>query len=262
MRFGRLRFAVVLVLVALTLAACNIDNPVGTEAPDTTGAPDPTDAPATTQAPDPTDAPGQTDAPSGTESADTEEGNSSILWFVALAILGFVLIGTLIGRGRKDNPPPPVAAGAKEGFRDFVRGGYSEARWLADAMTEDLAIWRGNALFEGRTGIDDSAGTAMSDNWAQLDDRMGQATDQLYRAEASAPDQTSSATVRATIDALNGARGGVDARAEARFNTRGADESDQFAIAEAGERERLASSNLSEAHQKLSDALLALNAIS
>jgi len=253
-------------LFALTTFACSIENPVVTEAPGGTEAPDVTEAPASTEAPEateaptpePTEAPGE--APPATSTPGAEEGDSSILWFIALAILGFLLVGVLIGRGRKT--PPPVVATAKEGFKDFARGGYSESRWLADAMTEDLAIWRGNALYEGHTVPGESAGTSNADNWAQLDDRMGQATDQLYRAEASAPDQTSAATVRAAIDGLNGARGEVDARAEARFNTRSVDESDQFAFAEAGERERLASSNLSEAHQVLSDALLALNAIS
>lgn len=258
MKLGHSRLAALVVLAALTLAACAIENPDTTSAPGATEAPEGTEAPAPTDAPEATEAP---DAPAATDSPEAEEGDSSILWFIALAILGFLLVGILIGRGRKDKTPPPEAAGAKEGFMDFLRSGYSEARWLLDAMTEDLAIWRGNALFEGRTGVDDSAGSAMADNWAQLDDRMGQATDQLYRAEASSPDQTSAGTIRATIDALNNARGEVDARAEARFNTRGVDESDQFALSEAGERERLVSSKLSEAHQKLSDTLLALSAI-
>ena len=252
MKLGRSSLAALVVLTALTLAACASENPDITEAPGATDAPAPTDAPEATEAPD---------APAATDSHEAEDGDSSILWFVALAILGFLLVGILIGRGRKDKTPPPMAVDAKEGFKDFLRSGYSEARWLLDAMTEDLAIWRGNALFEGRTGVDDSAGTAMADNWAQLDDRMGRSTDQLYRAEASAPDQASAATVRVTIDALNSIREKIDARAEARFNTRGVDESDQFAFSEAGERERLASSNLGEAHQSLSDALLAVSAI-
>jgi len=267
MRPRHYRLVALLVSTALALAACSVSLPVesttpgGTEAPGPTNAPDPTNAPEPTQAPEPTNAPDPTSESGATEPTDgTEEtSDNTIWWFLGLAVLAFLLLGMLIGRGRKDKAVVPVAG--KEGFKDFTRNGYSEARWLLDGMTEDLAIWRGNALFEGKTAPGDAAGTAMADNWAQLDDRMGRATDQLYRAEAAAPDQNSAGTVRATIDALNNARGTVDATAEARFNTRGVADGDQFALAEAGERERLASTNLGEAHQALSDALLALSAI-
>ena len=250
------RFVLLLTVFAVLLAACAGINP-----PDTS--PEGTEAPATTAAPEPTEAPGTTASPQPTEAPPAEEGEDSntVWWFLALAILAFLLVGILIGRGRKDKTPP-VAAAAVVGFKDHTRDGYSQSRWLMDTMNEDLAIWRGNALFEGKTTAEDSAGTAHADNWAQLDDRMTQATDALYQAEASAPDQTSAATVKAAVSALNEARAAVDARAEARFNTRGVDDSDQFALAEAAERERLASSNLSEAHQKLNDALTALSALS
>ena len=59
--------------------------------------------------------------------------------------------------------------------------------------------------------------------------------------------------MRAAISALNGTRTALDARAEARFNTRQAES--QFDIAQAGERERLASSTLAENRQALNDAM-------
>jgi hypothetical protein len=133
---------------------------------------------------------------------------------------------------------------------------------LFDALTDELALWRGNALFDDRTTPEDSAGTSMADRWAQIDSRMNSATDQLYRAEAAAPDQTTAATVRQTVDALNATRTAVDGRAEARFNTRGVASEDQDAIAQAAERERLASSTLAEARRILSDALIALSGVS
>jgi hypothetical protein len=185
------------------------------------------------------------------------------LLFLGLALLAILLVGVLIGRGRRRSKPVATPAAApvpqKAGFKDHVRDGYSEARWLFDAFSDDLAIWRGNALFEGATGPDDSAGTALAATWGQLDERMGRATDALYRAEAAAPDANSSQTVRAVIDAVNSTRSSVDARAEARFNTRQA--ASQFDVAEASERERLASVTLAENKQSLNDALVALSAL-
>ena len=102
----------------------------------------------------------------------------------------------------------------------------------------------------------------MADSWAQIDSRMNSATDELYRAEAAAPDQTTAATVRQTVDALSAARTAVDGRAEARFNTRGVAADDQYELAQAADRERLASSTLAEARRTLSDALIALSGVS
>ena len=101
---------------------------------------------------------------------------------------------------------------------------------MFDALTDELALWRDNALFDDRTAPEDSAGTAMADRWAQIDSRMNSATDELYRAEAAAPDQTTAATVRRTVDALNATMTAVDGRAEARFNTRGVAAEDQMRL--------------------------------
>ena len=60
----------------------------------------------------------QQKAPATTDGPEAEEGDSSILWFIPLAILGFLLVGRLIGRGRKGETPPPVAADGMEGFKE------------------------------------------------------------------------------------------------------------------------------------------------
>lgn len=255
MRIQRSVLLVVVAVLALSLAACDaISSAIDTTAPESGAT---TQAPATTAAPPATEAPPATDTPAG----DEESGFGSLLPFLGLFLLGFLLIGILIGRSRKKKAatPPPVPVTEKMGFKDYARDGYSESRWMLDALSDELAIWRGNALFDGSTGPEDSAGTALASTWAQLDDRMNRAVDQLYRAEASAPDQNTSQLVRTTVDALHATRSAVDARAQARFNTRQTE--DQFAMAEAGERERLASSNLAQASQGLNDALLALSAV-
>ena len=246
----------VTVLFALSLAACDaIDLPVdSTEAPPATEAPETTEAPQTTEAPPGDGAPPATEVPGESE----DETNWALL--IGLFLVAFLLIGLVIGRSRKGTAVPVPDSGKKT-FKDYIRDGYSEARWLFDGLTDELAIWRGNALYDSRTEADDSAGTAMLATWSQLDERMNQATDRLYRAEAAAPDQNTAQTVRATISALGETRAAVDSRAEARLNTRQTDTTDQMALAEAGERERLSSTNLGETRQRLNDALLALSAV-
>ncbi len=263
------------VSLILSLAACDaIELPIrstttegsatSTIAPEPTDAPEPTEAPQPSDTPEPTEAPPET-GPPATEAPSDEESGVNIGLILGLLLLAMLLVGILIGRSRRRSTsataslaaPPPVAE--KKRFVDFARDGYSEARWLLDAFSDELAIWRGNALYEGTIAIGDSAGTALATTWAQLDERMNKATDQLYRAEAAAPDQSTISTVRVTITALRATRSALDARAEARLNTRRAE--GQSDLAEAGERERLASSAFAENKQNLSDSLLALSAL-
>jgi len=256
MKTNRPTWLLVTVLLALSLAACgDISLPVeSTEAPPGTEAPETTDAPATTEAPPATEAPPTSETPAEDES----ETNWPLL--IGLFLLAFLLIGMIMGRSRK-KAAVPLPVSTERTFKDYVRDGYSEARWLLDGLTDELAIWRGNALYDHRTGADDSAGTAMLATWSQLDDRMNQAKDELYRAEAAAPDQNTAQMIRATILAVGETRTAVDARAEARLNTRQTESADQADLAEAGERERLSSANLAEKRQKLNDALVALSAV-
>jgi hypothetical protein len=251
-------------VLLLSVSACDaIGSAIGSTKPGgaaTSAAPGPTNAPEPTAAP-PDTAPPDTAPPPTTTPSGEEESGKSVPMFIGLILFAILLVGILIGRSRRQRTPvaaPPTAAGRK-GFIDFARDGYSEARWLLDAFTDELAIWRGNALFDGSTAPEDSPGTALASSWAQLDERMREATDQLYRAEAAAPDQNTASAVRAAIVALNGTRSALDSRAEARFNTRHTQS--QFDLAEAGERERIASSALAENKQTLSDALLALSTL-
>ena len=256
MKTNRPTWLLVTVLLALSLAACgDITLPVeSTEAPPGTEAPETTDAPATTEAPPATEAPPTSETPA------EDESETNWLLLIGLFLLAFLLIGMIMGRSRK-NAAVPLPVSTERTFKDYVRDGYSEARWLFDGLTDELAIWRGNALYDHRTGADDSAGTAMLATWSQLDDRMNQAKDELYRAEAAAPDQNTAQMIRATILAVGETRTAVDARAEARLGTRQTESADQSALAEAGERERLSSANLAEKRQKLNDALVALSAV-
>jgi hypothetical protein len=245
------------VLLALSLAACG-----GATLPvDSTDTPSGTEAPDPTEAPEPTEAPPANEAPPATETPDDSGDETNWVFLIGLFLVAFLLVGMIIGRSRKKTPVP-VAASTKKTFKDYARDGYSDARWLFDGLTDELAIWRGNALHEHRTATDDSAGTALMATWSQVDHRMSQATDQLYRAEAAAPDQNTAEMVRTTISTLGETRSAVDARAEARLSTRQTEATDQVALAKAAERERLASTKLTESRQKLNDALLALSALS
>jgi hypothetical protein len=165
-------------------------------------------------------------------------------------VLIFVLLGWLMGRSRKPAAPAPVTAPT---WRDHLREGYGEARWLSDNMTEELAIWRGNSLAD--TAVSE-AGTAMADRWGQLDIRVNRARDLLYQAEAAAPDPTTSQLVRDAIVRLDAARTALDARAEARLGaTRTPDD------AGAAERERISSTNVAEARATLDQALSSLSGL-
>jgi hypothetical protein len=254
------RYVLFSVAFIMVLVACQ-----GTEPPGGTGAPTPTverpepTAPPATEAPapEPTVAP-----PVAEEPAEGEDEGlpPEALWIGLGLLLIVLLIGWAMGRSRKSTPAP-VAATPVVTWKDHIREGYSEARWLYDGLTEDLAVWRGNALFEGKSDAGAAAGTSFGETWAQLGDRTDKATDSLYRAEAAAPDQTSAETIRNLVAAFQTTRSAVDARVEARSNSRRVDTSDQTAAAQAAERERLASTNLTEARGQLSEALTALSAM-
>jgi len=135
-------------------------------------------------------------------------------------LLIFLLIGWLMGRSRKSTPSP-VATAPVVTWKDHMREGYIQVRWLYDHLTDDLAVWRGNALFEEGTDTSPEKGTSFAATWAQLGDRTDRATDSLYRAEAAAPDPTSAETARNVITVLQTSRTAVDAKAEARLSSPG-----------------------------------------
>ncbi|MFV1969520.1 MAG: hypothetical protein ACC683_00795 [Acidimicrobiia bacterium] len=261
-----IRTVLVAIAAAIVLAACGIigDGSVTVtsdpgEGTDTTQAPD-TTSPDTTQAPD-TTLPDTTQAPDTTvpegDDADTTP------WWVLLLVLGafLVLIIAFVSRGSKKKVvvgPPPTS------WKDSARRGYADARWLYDAMSEDLAIWRGNATFDSTTEFGATAATALADTWRQLDGRIGKASDHLYSLEAAAPDQRTAQAANAAVASMRSVRTAVDARAEARMNYRtvqARSDTDQIALQDAREREVRASRNLAEARSAYGTALTNLSTV-
>lgn len=256
-----------LALMALLAAGCaGIEPPDGTGGggTETTSAPDTTRAPDTTQAADTTESPDTTDSPDTTESPDTtaasggdaDDGGgieASTIWIIVGLVIAFIILGWLMGRGRRPSPPAATASTPPlPTWRDHLRSGYEDARWLNDGMTEELGIWRGNSLVVGAP----AAGTELADRWSQLDARLNRARDHLYRAEAAAPDQATAQKIKDAVDRLNDARASVDARAEARLNASRADGDPQ-----AAERERVASTNLAEARAALAATLTSVSGL-
>ncbi len=249
-----------LLVLTTLLASCNNTPGTSTTAGGeggeaTTTAPSDTTAPDTTQAPDTTEAT-DTTQPSDTTVAPEDEEDSGISPTVFLVIIGIVVLlivlGWLLGRSRK--PPVPVAAApTSQTWQDHLRAGYQDARWLYDGMNEDVAIWRGNTMADPNAA---GASTDLADRWNQVDPRMNRARDNLYSAEASAPDQHTADTIRGVITSLNGLRSAVDARANARFQS--AQTPDDPG---ATERERIASTNLAQAKANFGASLTAASAL-
>lgn len=263
------KIALVGAVLILVLAACGgVTDPSTTlpDTPDTTQAPETTEVPDTTQAPETTEAPGTT-APETTVPDTTvpEDGDSESTtpWWLLLLVGGafLVLIVAFVSRGSKKKVvvgPPPTS------WKDSARQGYADARWLYDAMSEDLSIWRGNATFDSTADVGATAATALADTWRQLDNRIGRASDHLYSLEAAAPDQRTAQAANAAVASMRSVRTAVDARAEARMNYRSVESApaaDALALQDAREREVRASRNLAEARAAYGSALTNLSTV-
>jgi hypothetical protein len=172
-----------------------------------------------------------------------------------------LIIVALVFRGSKRSvvvAPPPVS------WKDNARSGYADARWLYDAMTEDLAVWRGNAASQAETTALPSADTSLATTWQQLDGRTSQGRDKLYALEASAPDHKTAQMASATIASMLTLRKALDARADARQNYRtveAVDGTDTSALSDAREREVRSSRNLAEARSAYGTALTNLSTL-
>jgi hypothetical protein len=258
-------------MLMVLVAACNPgtdppttlpQNPDTTQAPETTQPSDTTQAPETTQPSDTTQAPDTTQA-SDTTVAGDEDSEKETPWWLLLLVLGalLILVVAFVARGSKKSvvvAPPPVS------WKDNARAGYANARWLYDAMTEDLAVWRGNTVVDGASETGSAAATSLANTWQQLDGRMGDASDELYALESSAPDQRTASVAGETISALRALRTTVDARAESRVGYRAAESSDgndTEVLKEARDREVRTSRNLAEARSALGEALTSLSAV-
>lgn len=171
-----------------------------------------------------------------------------------------IVIIALVSRGGKKTT---VVATAMPTWKDNARKGYADARWLYDAMGEDIAVWRGNAQFDGTTAVGASAATGRAEDWAEMQRRFGEASDALYALEAAAPDSRSADAARATITSMRDTRDKVDARAEARFAYRTSEAADveQSQLVEARDREVRASRNLANARSAYAKALTNLSGI-
>lgn len=269
----RLRTFLIITLILATVAAACDGATVPTlpgetpgttvDAPDPTNAPDLTDAPDTTQAPEPTNAP-DTDAPDTSAPADSDEASTAPWWI--LILLGsalLLLIVSFAARGNKDRAVAAAPPNAKT-WKDFARAGYADARWLYDAMGEDIALWRGNAQFEGTTDVGATAGTSRAETWRELSGRLDRARDNLYALEAAAPDPATAEMARTTVTTMLEVRSALDARAESRFAYRTAEAAGQETpqhLAEARDREVRASTNFNRAKGDYARALTNLSTI-
>jgi hypothetical protein len=184
-------------------------------------------------------------------------------WWLLLVVLGaiLILIIAFVSRGSKKRL---VVAPAPTTRKDNARKGYADARWLFDAMSEDLAIWRGNATYDSTSAVGATAGTALAETWAQLDARTGKASDSLYALEATAPDRRTAQAASTAVASMRSVRRSVDDRAEARMNYRTVEtgvDVGQVALQDAREREVRASRNLAEARSAYGAALTSLSTV-
>ena len=263
-------FAAVLLTTAVVLVSCNGDGsvtlpedgsrPEATQPPET--APPETAPPET--APPATDPPA-TDPPTETTSPDTGEETNLTPWLVGLGLLLLIIFVVLIARGSRSSTPVSAAAPPAD-WRSQARTGYAEARWLQDAMTDDLGLWRGNTRFDESHGIPLDPTSAQATTWAQLAQRIGTASESLYAAEAGAPDPNAAAVASRLVVALNSVRSSLDACADARFGYRTAEEQvtgeDRAqALEQARDREQRAAATLAENRSLLSESMTGLSAI-
>lgn len=257
----RLSIFVFLFVLVLGIAACDgsggVTLPDGstvtTNAVDTTNAPD-TTGPDTT-VPDTTIAPDTTTAGGG--------GDDTTPWWllVVIGIALLILIIALVSRGSKKTPPQTTSTLT---WKDHGRQGYADARWLYDAMSDDVGIWRGNAQFDGVTAVGATASTGKAELWNELGPRLDAARSSLYALEAAAPDPQTAQSARATVNTMMAVRTALDARADARAAYRTAEttaaDSPQ-ALMDARDREVRSSTNLNQARAEFARALTTLSTV-
>ncbi|MEN8041586.1 MAG: hypothetical protein ABFR95_08805 [Actinomycetota bacterium] len=254
----RIRILVAVVVALAALTSCGITDgevvlptaPGGdttTIAPDTTSAPDTTLAPTTTEA----------------DTAPVDPDETETPWWL-LIIVGFALLVFLLSYVRRGSTKKVQIASPTSTWKDAARNGYTDARWLYDTMSEDLAIWRGNAKFDDSAEVGATAGTALAAAWQDMDQRLSRASDNLYSLEASAPDQRTSRAANEVVKSMRSVRAAVDARAEARLNYRTVEaqpETTQVLLQDAREREVRASRNLAETRSGYGRALTHLSTL-
>jgi hypothetical protein len=207
------------------------------------------------------EAPAETSPPAETV-PPTDTGADETPWWVLLIVLGglFILIVALLAGRRKK----PKSTGAVPAWRTHARAGYAEARWLADNMTESLAIWHGNAEHEGGAGSS-ATDTANAEVWDQIPERKQRAGAELYALEAaSGPGSAALAASQLTTAALDDTYAALTERSDARAGYLAAgDASDEASesLTAARDREVRASGKLTASHQQLASALTKLKPV-
>lgn len=195
------------------------------------------------------------DAPNGATSQA-----STPWWLLPFVLSSFlILLLALVWRGSKRSP---ALTSSSHIWREDARKGYTEARWLYDALSEDLATWRGNAMFEGTSEGGAKAASALADTWRRIDTRLGRASDSLYSLEVTAPDRATVEAANATVAAMREVRRAVDARAESRTHYRTVEAESSIGetvLIDAREREVRASRMLAEARSDLGRAIANLS---
>lgn len=242
-----MRLAAGLVFAVLVLSAC-----AGAET--TTVAADGATAAETTTAPASTEAP--TGGSSGTEGAQADE--ETPWWVLIIVLVAVVILVTVIAVSRPRKKTVTVTPAAPSvTWRSEVRAGYTDAHWLYDTMTEELAVWRGNQA----AGAAPATGTAKSEAWDQLGTRMARASDSFYSAKADAPDAQAEAMAQAVVDDLNAVRSDLDDRAEARRRSRSVESADATAQAEARNGEQRTSQKLAGDRAQLATSMTSISKV-
>jgi hypothetical protein len=197
---------------------------------------------------------------SESSTAETATDTTETPWWVLIIVaVGLaVVVVMVVRRGSPPTPERPPGGTWKSNAQD----GYVQARWLYDAMGEDLAVWRGNE--DPSAAVEATAlASANTATWNELASRMDACADALYRLDAHAPDPRSAAAAQATIAAAKATRDALDVRASARaayraLEAQGASTSE---LSAARDREVRASRGLSEARRALSTALEGLSEV-
>ncbi len=193
---------------------------------------------------------------------ESDDANETPWWLLLVVLGGFlILIIAFVSKGSKKKL---VVAPAQTTWKDDAKEGYAGARWLFDAMSEDLATWRGNATHDKTPAVGATAGTALAETWAQLETRIGRTSDSLYAVEAASPDHRTANAASTVVASMRSVRRSVDDRAEARMNYRTVEASvdvGEVALQDAREREVRASRNLAEARSAYGAALTGLSTV-
>ncbi|MCB1247302.1 MAG: hypothetical protein KDB69_08555 [Acidimicrobiia bacterium] len=249
LRHSRSRFVLVVIAAMLIVVIAVVAGSTGIAlAADGDGGPDTT---TTTAASDTTTSPD--------DGASDEPIERAPWWLLILVVVAVVLIVIALASGRRPKPVPVATVS----WKDHARMGYAEARWMNDTLTEDLAVWRGNALVDDTTAVGSTAGTGLAESWAQLAGRMDRCRSHLYALEAAAPDPRSAQSARRAVETVTSLRAAVDARADARAGYRNAEDSGASPeqLIEARDREIRTSTNLHRDREAAATALRDLSTL-